>query len=123
MADLGGAPEFAVADGKGTIYINLEDKGEVVALDSRSLEIKSRWPVAPAGAPTAIAMDREHRRLFIAGREPQMLVVMDADTGKVIQSFPITTGADADAFDPETGHGVRLDAGRDAPHLSRGLAG
>ena len=101
--DLGGAPEFAVADGKGMIYINLEDKGEVVALDSRSLEIKSRWPVTPASAPTAIAMDREHRRLFSAGRNPQMLVVMDADTGKVIQSFPISAGADADAYDPETG--------------------
>jgi DNA-binding beta-propeller fold protein YncE len=101
--DLGGGPEFAVSDGKGMVYINLEDKGEVVALDSRTLEIKSRWPVAPASAPTAIAMDCEHRRLFSAGRNPQMLVVMDADTGKVIQSFPISTGADADAYDPETG--------------------
>jgi len=101
--DLGGGPEFAVADGKGTVYINLEDKGEVVVLDSRTLDIKSRWPVAPASGPTAIAMDREHRRLFSAGRNPQMLVVMDADTGKVIQSFPISAGADADAYDPGTG--------------------
>jgi hypothetical protein len=100
---LGGGPEFAVADGKGTVYINLEDKGEIVALDSHTLEIKSRWSVAPASAPTAIAMDREHRRLFSAGRNPQMLVVMDADSGKVIQSFPISSGADADAYDPETG--------------------
>ena len=92
-----------MADGKGMVFINLEDKGEVVALDSRSLEIKSRWPVAPAGGPTAIAMDREHRRLFIAGRNPQMLVVMDADTGKVIQSFPISAGADADAYDSGNG--------------------
>jgi outer membrane protein assembly factor BamB len=101
--ELGGGPEFAVADGKGTVYINLEDKSEVVAVDAKTLAIKSRWPVAPAGAPTALAMDVKHRRLFSAGRNPQMLVVMDADTGKVIQSFPITSGVDAAAYDEGTG--------------------
>jgi DNA-binding beta-propeller fold protein YncE len=100
---LGGGPEFAVADGKGMVYDNIEDTNEVVAIDSRALTVKSRWPVAPAGGPTAMAMDREHRRLFSAGRNPQMLVVMDADTGKVIQSSPITAGADAAAYEPETG--------------------
>lgn len=101
--ELGGSPEFAVADDKGTIYNNLEDKNEIVAIDTNSLKVKSRWTVAPAGHPTALAIDREHRRLFIAGRDPQMLVVMDADNGKVIQSFPISGGVDAAAFDPETG--------------------
>jgi DNA-binding beta-propeller fold protein YncE len=101
--DLGGGPEFAVADGKGTVYVNLEDKSEVVAIDSGTLKIKSRWPVAPAGGPTALALDQEHRRLFSAGREPQILVVMDADNGHVIQSFPISAGVDAAAYEPETG--------------------
>jgi outer membrane protein assembly factor BamB len=101
--DLGGAPEFAVADGKGTVYVNLEDKNELVAIDSRKLTIKSRWPVAPAGGPTALALDREHRRLFSAGRNPQVLVVMDADNGHIIQSFPISSGVDAAAYEPETG--------------------
>jgi len=101
--DLGGAPEFAVADGKGTVYVNLEDKNELVAIDSRKLTIKSRWPVAPAGGPTALALDDEHRRLFSAGRNPQMLVVMDADNGHIIQSFPISAGVDAAAYEPETG--------------------
>ena len=101
--DLGGAPEFAVADGAGTVYVNLEDKNEVVAIDSGKLTIKSRWPVAPAGGPTALALDREHHRLFSAGRDPQMLVVMNADTGHVIQSFPISAGVDAAAYEPETG--------------------
>jgi DNA-binding beta-propeller fold protein YncE len=101
--ELGGGPEFAVADGKGTVYINLEDKSEVVAVDSSTLKIKSRWTVAPAGAPTALAMDVEHHRLFSAGREPQMLVVLDSDTGKVLQSFPISGGVDAAAYEPETG--------------------
>ncbi len=100
---LGGGPEFAVADGSGTVYVNLEDKNEIAAIDSRTLAIKSRWPVAPAGGPTALAMDIMHRRLFSAGRNPQNLVVMDADSGKVIQSFPISAGADAAAYDPETG--------------------
>jgi hypothetical protein len=101
--DLGGGPEFAVADGQGMIYNNLEDKSEVLAIDSRTLEVKSHWPIAPAGAPAPIAMDRAHRRLFVAGREPAMLVVMNADDGKVIQSFPISNGADADVYDPKTG--------------------
>jgi len=100
--ELGGAPEFAVADGKGTVYINLESKNEVVAVDSHALKIKSRWPVAPAGGPTALAIDIPHRRLFSAGRNPQMLVVMDADSGNVIQSFPISGGVDAAAYDPDT---------------------
>ncbi len=101
--DLPGAPEFAVADGRGMIYDNLEDKSEVVVIDSRSLTIKSRWPVSPAGAPAAMAADRDHRRLFVSGRNPQMLVIMDADNGKVIQSFPISAGADANVYDPQTG--------------------
>ncbi len=101
--DLGGGPEFAVADGKGTIYNNLEDKSEVVAIDSNNLKVKSRWPIAPAGAPAPIAMDREHRRLFVSGREPAMMVVMNADDGKVIQSFPISEGADAEVYDAKSG--------------------
>lgn len=101
---LGGAPEQAVADGKGMIYDNLEDKNEVIAIDSRTLKITARWPVAPAGQPVSIAMDREHRRLFIAGRNPQLVVVMNADNGKIVgPSFPIGARVDATVFDPATG--------------------
>jgi len=100
---LGGSPEFAVADGRGTLYLNLESKNEIVAVDTHTLTIKSRWPVAPAGGPTALAIDIQHRRLFSAGRNPQMLVVVDADSGKIMQSFPISAGVDAAAYDPETG--------------------
>jgi hypothetical protein len=101
--DLGGGVEFPVADGKGMIYDNNEEKNDVVAIDTKTLTIKARWPVAPAGTPVAMAMDRQHRRLFSSGRGPQMLVMMDADNGKVLQSFPITTGVDANVFEPETG--------------------
>src|ERR1700719_2390862 len=100
--DLIGSPEFAVADGKGMIYANLANKNQVAVIDARTLEVKSRWPTAPSGGSTALAIDREHRRLFSAGRSPQMLVVMDADNGKIIQSFPISAVTDAAAYDPET---------------------
>jgi DNA-binding beta-propeller fold protein YncE len=100
---LGGAPEQAVADGKGMIYDNLEDTNEVVAIDSRTLQVKSRWPVSPAGQPVSIAMDRKTRRLFISGRNPKSLVVMDVDSGKIIgQPFPIGDRVDTTIFDPET---------------------
>ena len=102
---IGGGPEQAVADGKGTIFDNIEDKNEVVAFDSQTNKIKAHWPVAPAGQPVSIAMDRQHRRLFIGGRNPKMLVVMDADTGKIIgQPFPIGDRVDTNVYDPETGH-------------------
>jgi DNA-binding beta-propeller fold protein YncE len=100
---LDGSPEFAVADGKGMVYASLANKNSIAAIDTRTLEVKSRWPVAPAGGPTALAMDREHRRLFSAGRNPQMLVIMDADSGKIVQSFPISGGTDAAAYDSATG--------------------
>jgi YVTN family beta-propeller protein len=99
---MGGRPEYAVADGKGMIYDNIEDKNEVVALDSRSLTIKARWPVAPAEEATAMDMDVEHRRLFIGGRN-KILAIMDADTGKVIQTFPIGAGVDTNIYEPATG--------------------
>jgi len=101
--NLPGAPEFAVADGQGQIYNNLEDKNEVEVIDSRGRKVKSQWPVAPAGGPTALAADFAHHRLFVSGRHPAMLVIMDAGNGKVIQSFPISGDADANQYDPGTG--------------------
>ncbi len=101
--DLVGSPEFAVADGKGMVYANIASKDEIAAIDSRTLTVKARWTVAPSGSPTALAMDTQHRRLFSAGRKPQMLVVMDAGSGKIIQSFPISAGVDAAAYDASSG--------------------
>jgi DNA-binding beta-propeller fold protein YncE len=86
------------------IYDNLENTNEVIAIDARSLKITARWPVAPVGQPVSIAMDRAHRRLFVAGRNPRLLVMMDADTGKIIgEPFPIGARVDANIYDPETG--------------------
>jgi len=100
---LGGQPEQAVADGKGMIYDNIESTNEVVAIDTKTLTIKSRFPVAPTGMPVSITMDRKTRRLFIGGRKPTTLVMMNADTGKVIgDAFPIGDRVDANTFDTAT---------------------
>ena len=100
---LGGAPEQAVSDGKGMIYDTLQSMNEIVAIDTKSLTVKSRFPVAPSGQPTSITMDRKTRRLFIGGRKPTMLVMMDADNGKIIgEPFPIGDRVDANIFDPST---------------------
>src|SRR5258706_1078279 len=103
VIDMGGAPEQPVADGKGTIYDNNEEKNDVAVIDTKTLTIKARWPVAPAGTPVGMEMDREHRRLFSGGRGPQFLALMDADSGKVLQTMPISSGVDANVFEPETG--------------------
>jgi len=100
--DLVGAVEFPAVDGKGIVYDNNEAKNDVVAIDSKTLMIKARWPVAPEGQAVALAIDAKNRRLFSAGRNPQFMVMMDADKGNVVQSFPITAGVDAVVFEPST---------------------
>ena len=103
VIDLGGGPEYPTADGKGKIYDDIEDKNEVAVIDTHTLTVTARWPVAPAGSPVGMGMDREHRRLFSAGRGPQILDMMDANNGKIIQSLPISAGVDANVFEPATG--------------------
>jgi DNA-binding beta-propeller fold protein YncE len=98
---LGGKPEFAAADGQGHVYNNLEDKSELVQIDSRNLTVSARWPLAPCESPSGLAIDREHHRLF-AGCHNQMMAVVDADTGKVLAAPHIGQGVDANAFDPGT---------------------
>jgi DNA-binding beta-propeller fold protein YncE len=102
VIDMGGAVEYPVADGKGLIYDDNEEKSDVAVVDTHSLTVKARWPVAPAGAPAAMEMDREHRRLFSSGRAPQFVVMMDADNGKIIQSLPISAGVDGSVYEPAT---------------------
>jgi DNA-binding beta-propeller fold protein YncE len=97
---LGGAPEFAVADGQGKIFVNIEDRNEVVCFDARNLAVLSRWPIAPCATPTGLSIDRKNRRLFVGGRN-QLLAVLDADAGTVIATFPIGKGVDATVFDAE----------------------
>lgn len=101
--DLGGGVEQSIADGKGTIYDNNEEKNDIAVIDTHTLTVKTRWPLAPAGSPVALEMDREHRRLFSSGRDPKFLNLIDADSGKILQSLPITSGVDGNVYDPDSG--------------------
>lgn len=92
---LGGGPEFAVADGKGLIYNNLEDKNSLNVIDTKTLKVIHNYPLEPCGGPTGIAMDKDNQRLFTVCRKNTGMSVIDAQTGKVIQTLPIGAGVDA----------------------------
>jgi len=98
---LGGKPEFAVADGKGGIFVNNEDTSELIQIDSQKITETHRWPLAPCKSPSGLAMDRKNRRLFAVCDEKVMAVV-NADTGKVVATPTIGEGVDASAFEPAT---------------------
>jgi DNA-binding beta-propeller fold protein YncE len=95
---LGGSPEFLASDGSGKIYINLVDKDLVAVVDLKTRTVVNRWPVAPGGRPVGMAMDPAKHLLFVGCRNPQMLVVMNAETGAVESSLPIGAGVDATGF-------------------------
>jgi len=97
--ELGGKPEFGVSDGKGELFVNLEDKNELLALDANKLAVKSRWPLAPCDGPTGLALDGQHRRLF-SGCD-KLMAIVDADSGKMVSKLPICDGVDATAYDDE----------------------
>ena len=98
---LEGKPEFPVADGNGHVYVNIEDKSEVMDIDSKALTVVHKWPLAPCEEPSGMAMDTKTRRLF-SGCGNKMMAVMDADTGKVVATPAIGNGVDATWFDPGT---------------------
>lgn len=99
--DLGGKPENAVSDGGGHMYVNIEDKSEIVAFDPKTLTVQNRWALAPCEAPSGLAIDRRTRRLFAVCSNGLMAVV-DADRGRVVTTLPIGRGTDGAAFDPAT---------------------
>ncbi len=99
---LDGRPEFAASDGKGEIFVNIEDKSELTAIDPAKLAVKSTWPLAPCKEPSGLSMDRKNRRLFV-GCDNKMMAIVNADTGKVLATPAIGDGVDATAFDDETG--------------------
>ena len=97
--ELGGAPEFLASDGSGKVYINLEDKDVVAVVDLNTSKVVARWPVAPGGHPVGMSMDPKAHRLFIGCRNPQKLVVMNSETGKIVADLPIGAGVDATKVD------------------------
>ncbi len=100
---LGGAPEFLAADGSGKAYVNLEDKDLVAVVDLHLNKVLDRWPVAPGGHPVGMAVDPAAHHLFIGCRNPQKMIVMSTESGKVEAALPIGKGNDAAGFDH--GHG------------------
>jgi DNA-binding beta-propeller fold protein YncE len=102
--ELKGGPEAAAADGKSSIFVNIADTAEMVEYDTKALMIKNRWPTAPCQRPVGLSMDTAHRRLFMAcqGNSP-LMVVMNADSGKIVASMPIGIGSDGSAYDAASG--------------------
>ncbi len=100
---LGGKPEFAVADGKGSIFVNNEDTSELIQIDTQKISETHRWPLAPCKSPSGLAMDLNSRRTFSVCDEKVMSVV-DTDSGKVVATPTICEGPDAAAFDPATNY-------------------
>jgi YVTN family beta-propeller protein len=98
---LPGKPEFPVADGKGLVFDNIEDKSEIVRLDAKEPRITATWSVSPCESPSGLAIDRAGRKLFAVCDEKKMAVV-DADSGKVIATPAIGNGPDAAFYDPKT---------------------
>ena len=98
---VGGKLEFGQSDGKGRVFVNVEDKGEIAAIDAKEMKVVARWSIAPCEEPSGLALDAAHRRLFsVCGNK--VMAVVDADSGKVLTTLPIGGGTDGVAFDPAT---------------------
>jgi YVTN family beta-propeller protein len=96
-----GALEMGRADGKGTVWVNVEDKNELVRIDSKKNAVTAHWPLAPCEEPSGLGFDGKTRRLFV-GCGNKLLAVVNADTGKVVTTLPIGPGVDGTDFDPGT---------------------
>lgn len=101
--DLGGAPEQAVTDGKGHIYVDIEDKDNVAVIDAKSMQVTAHYDLAGKGGTCAgLAMDVKNQILFVSCRKPQTMVIMSAKDGKIIDALPIGAGTDGAVFNPNT---------------------
>ena len=99
--ELAGGPESSVADGKGFVFTNLEDKSEPVKIDAKAMKVVARWRLAPCEAPSSLGIDRTTRCLF-AGCRNHLMAMIDSDSGRVVQTAAIGDHVDATAFDAET---------------------
>lgn len=95
---LPGKPEFAATDGSGHVYVNIEDKSELVKIDSTTNKVLNTWPLAPCESPSGLAMDVAHRRLFSVC-DNQVMTVLDAHDGHHVATVTIGDGPDAVSFD------------------------
>ena len=100
---LGGGPEFGATDGKGFVFVNLEDKSSLVKIDSKTLRVVNTWPLAPCESPSGLAIDAEHE-VLVVGCHNKLMAFVDGNSGKVLGTVPIGPGVDANRFDPGTGY-------------------
>ena len=96
---LAGKPEFCASDGKGKVYVNIEDKSMVSEINTNTLKVENSWPLAPGEEPSGLALDNENHRLFLVCSN-KLMVILNAVTGKVITTLPIGDRCDGVAFDP-----------------------
>jgi DNA-binding beta-propeller fold protein YncE len=96
---LDGKPEFSQADGQGRVFVNIEDKNEVTVINSGTLKVEMSWSLSPGEEPTGLALDPASHRLF-AVCSNELMVVLDAESGRVIAQLPIGGGCDGVVFDP-----------------------
>ena len=102
---LGGKPEFSVADGKGKIYVNIEDTNEVVEIDAAKASVAKRYSIKPCDGPSGLAIDPKNRRLFSVCSN-RMMIVSDPDAGRVLATPAIGAGSDGVAFDAGRGYAI-----------------
>jgi hypothetical protein len=101
--DLGGAPEQAVTDGKGHLYVDIEDKDNIAVVDAKTLTVTAHYDIAgKGGGPGGLAFDVKNHILFAACHTPQTMVILNADDGKIITTLPIGRGVDGAVFNPNT---------------------
>ncbi len=100
---LSGKPEFAAYDGHGRVFVNIEDKGTLAAIDAKAMKVTSEWTMSPCEEPTGLAIDRKKGRLFAGCSGNKVMAVVDAKSGKVLASVPIGAGCDGTAFDESSG--------------------
>jgi len=101
--DLGGAPEQAVSDGKGHLYIDIEDKGNIAVVDAKTMAVTAHYDVSgKAGTCAGLAIDAKNRILFAACRQPHVMVILNADDGNIITTLPLAGVTDGAVFNPAT---------------------
>ena len=97
--EMGGAPEFAASNERGSIFNNNEDSHEIFEIDTKTLKVKNKFSLAPNEIPTGLAIDVKNNRLFSVCRKTKTLVVMDANSGKIVATLPIGAGVDGVIYD------------------------
>ncbi|MFC4232205.1 YncE family protein [Parasediminibacterium paludis] len=97
---VGGKPETAVSNGAGKVFVNIEDKNEIVAIDTKTFKVEGHWSLLPGESPTGLVIDNKTKRLFAACGDNNFLVILDAETGKLVDKLPIGKGCDGASFDP-----------------------